>query len=136
MDCQHGYWLNVEEPFTLCYLGRRCPPQDVERPLDVCGQGWSWLLIGSGVEWSVSLTTNALVSHNGEDPISLCEACQAAWIGLPVYGWSPTTQGYVCVTAICDPPCGLPCDNTMLEPGQGYWVDVEEPGQTLILSPP
>jgi sugar lactone lactonase YvrE/PKD repeat protein len=138
MDEHHGYWLSVEEPFTLCYTGRRYPPQNKTHSLDIGDWPSGWVLLGSGVEGSVPLPTKAQVSYNWETPIPFWnddpgveDAVQLTWIGLPLYGWALNPTGYFCVS----PAAGSGCDTSSLEPWHGYWMDVEMSDLTLIINP-
>jgi hypothetical protein len=139
MDQYTGYWLSVDAPFTISYVGRRYPPAEVDRALDLCGNDWSWMLIGPGTESTVPLSTKAFVSHDGGPYIPLCDdepgtpdAHHESWVLLPFYGWSPMTVSYYCVSAVGGPTCDL----DTLDPWQGYWVDVEQTNLVLRFLPP
>ncbi|KPJ63588.1 hypothetical protein AMK68_03620, partial [candidate division KD3-62 bacterium DG_56] len=136
MDIHHGYWLSVEEPFTLCYTGVRSPAESVTHSLAIGSWDWNWVLIGSGMESSVSLVTNAFVSRDGapeipfwDDDPQTSDAVQELWIVLPLYAWAPGGYYRVC------PGSGSECESDLLDPWQGYWVDVEQAGLELILTP-
>jgi hypothetical protein len=110
---------------------------------------WAWIMTGACARVSepyasdvatwplTSIVTDMMWGNSctGEPPTvwlptSDC-AGDDAWdqgkIGLPFVGYTPGVGYYTVSPPSGQPYCGAPADTQYLTPGEGYWLDVEDP---------
>jgi hypothetical protein len=154
-----GFWFLVEVPHTLRYLAVS-PVGSVthERFIDISASpwDWAWVMIGACARapypyqddvtaWpGTSLVHDVVWGRGGPTtppavwlPTADCtglDALHQGLIGLPLIGYRPGF-GYYPISP--SPPlyCGAPADRADLTPGEGYWLDVEDPEVWMRVAP-
>jgi hypothetical protein len=126
-DSHDGYWLYLEEPYTIEYVGMitQC-----EQHFPLPAEGW--YLIGHPFT-----EANLIADFQVEDTVtgqrvSMEEAVRVLhWLGLPAYGWAADDLRYTS-HGLQGPPME---DKNVLEPWHGYWLVTYRPALRLIMPP-
>jgi hypothetical protein len=122
-----GYWLSVEDPASISYLGAPWAVGAVA-PFSLGPRGWH--LIGNPHAERVPLTS--CVIGNGTTELPLGDAVAAGWIALPMFGWDPVSVGYQTV-GLLGPPVEA---DTALTAWRGYWFCTDLDDLRLVVQRP
>jgi hypothetical protein len=141
-----GFWLWVDTPQKLKYAAFRPSDSADAHFLDITASpgAWAWMMFGACARtptpynpdvttWPTTSTVTDLgwgKSPRSVPPVTWVPTCTClgpnardlGYIGLPLDGYVPGV-GYYSVS----PPCCGPADTDSLTPGEGYWLDVEDP---------
>jgi hypothetical protein len=152
-----GFWFLVVQPHVVTYAAY--PPSGAPdaRAVSIASAStdWAWMMVGACARipdpYDPDVTTwpatNAATDMGWGSsppptlpaswlPTSTCAGADAwdqSLVGLPLSGYLTGSRYYAVSPSAGQPYCGPPADTADLRPGEGYWLDVEDPALWLLV---